>query len=293
MFCPEGFVPMSSIFGNMSLDFKDFREAAVSWVGQIEEPGCVPDRFFVVGPMDWAEFSVFGAFSRELFLASPNGQLMRFELASIRTIFDFIEFNVLDAFSYEDFPSGILKQQQLFDLPPQDFRHQYKLACSKGPAHPWTFAHERGLDTMHFIISMWHERQAYTVNLDAFRYFQSKNAVELADLEGIYRLLKNFEGWSFCVRENDVERGMKQIPQRYAGSDEQSLAPSNVAAEARATKFLLEFLNGDEWRGTQDELREKLPVRLGSRAWRRVLDEVRRHYPEISTPGRRPKKSQP
>lgn len=112
--------------------------------------------------------------------------------------------------------------------------------------------------------------------------------------------VKNFSGGALCLKEDDWT-GRRSTILEYSLSDAKQLSVvkrgrkpelsakhvGGMRLEVRARKLLSEFLKENEWSGTLTELRNKVPFDLGERPWRRVVDELRKDFPTISSPGRR------
>lgn len=113
-------------------------------------------------------------------------------------------------------------------------------------------------------------------------------------------LIQGFVGASVCIREHDWRRRLSELSGMHPkdlfdldgrSSEERGHPTRTVNAEYRAVTEIKAFLAGNDWTGTISQLRQKTSQELGARAWRRVLDEVRKEYPSISVPGRRSSKS--
>lgn len=114
-------------------------------------------------------------------------------------------------------------------------------------------------------------------------------------------LLRSFQGASLCVREENWRKCIeeaKATPYEVFRTDENNSGETriskiehSVAAEKRAVAHVCAVLAKEKWAGTTSELRKSAGVQLGERAWRRVLDEVRKDFPEISAPGRKSSKT--
>ncbi|WP_425085815.1 hypothetical protein [Ruegeria profundi] len=122
-------------------------------------------------------------------------------------------------------------------------------------------------------------------------------------------LLKNMQlsavttssGAGLCVKEAKWTDAIESVKSKtyaelkgrwYDEEKKATSGPTNtVAEEKRIVTEVKFFLSNNEWTGTNSELRKTLGSNLGSRAWRRVIDEVRKDFPEVSVPGRRARKS--
>lgn len=300
MFSPVGYVPFSH-FAHKEITQKrgeylevaeDFVSAG-AWPWQVSEDG-IPDfpyRFFEVGPMDWSELDLFRAFEAELFLSSPRGELVKFDFNSIRSVSGHLEFNVLDAHRFDDFPPSLCHSQKILPSISEEMKQDFQTRPGENALNPWTLGAIRGFDRYHFLISIWYERQAYKLDLNAYRFFHAKGRKELEAFDALANSLFDFQGWAFCVRESEVDAGLAKFRAKSGVSDNAGEVAGNVAAETEAFKILNTFLDTNEWVGVKEELRMRLPFQLKERAWLRVVAQLREHHPHISSPGRRPKEN--
>lgn len=144
-------------------------------------------------------------------MSSPGEKIMKLDMASLRSAIDFWEFSHVDLEhvleTYKDiaeYPEHFRSMFRLFSFPREGFETDYIKYKNErdGKTSAWEFVTDfLNGGHQHHKIPMFYERQGFTITLEAFDLLSKFNFVEIPDYSNTARIMRPFEGWSLCVRE--------------------------------------------------------------------------------------------
>lgn len=302
MFCPMGYSTISHIYDfAMEASFDHFFNSAIEFCEAGAKIGedMAARQFFAISPMDWVEFEVFKIIGNDLFISSPIGQVMRLDMSTLRSTIDFWEFTAtgLEAEAQNrpevgDVPHDFRYNFRLFDFPRTEFLSEFRNpSVNHGSATLWEFAKSMNMDHLHHKIPMFYERRGFTITLQAFDYVSRFDFIEMDEWIDIARILRPFEGWSLCVKQEFFDSGRWKEALLRKGGQGTSEAASGTATEplsppAVARKIIHEWRQGRRFPKPEFQRRFAPGKSKGwfDMAWRLAVAEEK----DLAKAGRRP-----
>ncbi len=242
MFCPEGFVPLSYLIGDIPSEA--YRAAVDSWDRTIKsvEGNSYPTPFGVfstIAPADSVEFDFLRHFSEKTYTCSPSGQILKLDMRSILEFMSFAEFQfhyLKEELGGKGPPDHFEEKFLFFNWPLEEYWSELenKHNNPKG-LPPWKFAETIGLDMRHHLMPLYYERQGYTICFEVYDLLKPHNYMELDPVAGIVETLRAFEGWSMCVPAEDAEDVFHTLCREAPQCDATSLKGGRPASRRIAT----------------------------------------------------------
>ena len=302
MFAPPGYRDIYGIIRDlkMQIDFEtDLHFPSLEEV-PVEQLAYLA---WLYGELDFLEEVVFEiALEVGLFLASPDGQLMRVSMNPVR----FSDASAIDLLDENNLAVGMREQLNLTVPANKDFdweEGQDPWAAHRALSHRrWPMVFSRSDYRVGF-----DNHEVYIRSLTAAGY---KSLVELT-LDGMRRPAswEVFSGHSFCVEESSIAHfesekvvlkiqneifsavweNAEEVFEEYLQTRGKSRSVvGKVNLETKAIAVGRELLAEPDYEfRTLAQLRTDLGIPLGERAWRRVVEALRSRFPHISTPGRK------
>lgn len=241
MFCPEGFQTLAGLENYLPVGLYDKAERSVMEIipESFTDPKLAIDFLFTISPQDFLESKILRAVEKNAYICSPDGKLLKFDLSGLLSAVEFWEF------SYADLSRATQDHPELGEIP-DSFRHAFRLSAMDKADFVEEFNREgrSGIDGVldlakdfnilysHQIIPMFYERVAYTITLQSYDVINRYNYIEIDEAHDIVRILRPFEGWSICVREEFVK---DELASSYRRQIEGPMRPTTPTAGRPST----------------------------------------------------------
>lgn len=296
MFCPEGYVPFSTIVSR-------FRKGHLDQVFAIIRGEAALTRdanFFAYSPADVVEIRALESIRECARITSPGGEVHLFDLslfishdlllwvpaADLYRALD--DDDVVQAFGNEYFSKSL----RLSEINYGEFQYFCDRYLEENPgASNWDYVKHTGEHILHHNVSFFTERIGYTISLQAFDCLDRLGFSECDNVRHLERILRPFEGWALCVPKEVVKSAAfeRDADEAWVATNDLKMPqkPSTVADESRAVKRIVELFDENN-QITKETAKAKIGVTLGTLAFGRAWVKARELRPMLG-PGGRPK----